>query len=156
MLTVRDDIWIAASPEAVFDYVDVPERQPVFTPSLRRSELIERLPNDGARARYTFSLLGLSLSGEVRATDYEPPERIVFAMTGNLRGSIRWYLDAEDGGTRFTYAATYAVPGPVLLQPLLMPIIRGYNRSEIRTLLHNLKTQVEQHEETTQDPDTVS
>ena len=64
-------------------------------------------------------------------------------MTGDLRGSIRWYLEPEDGGTRFTYAATYAVPGPGVLQPVLTPVVRRYNRSEIATLLQNLKRNVE-------------
>jgi len=143
MLTIRDDIWIDAPPAAVFDYMDEPERQVEFTPSLSRSERIERLPNGGSRARYTFSLLGLSLTGEVRATDYERPDRIVFAMTGDLRGSIRWYFEPEGEGTRFTYAATYTVPGPAILKPLLTPLVRRYNQSEIAQLLQNLKHVVE-------------
>jgi len=144
MLTVRDDVWIDASPEQVFAYVDKPERQTAFTPSLTRSTLIERLPNGGVRARYTFSLFGLAFHGEVRATDYAPQERIVFAMTGDLRGSIRWYLEPERDGTRFTYAGTYAVPGPSLVKPALRPVVRRYNEREIRTLLQNLKTQIEE------------
>jgi len=68
----------------------------------------------------------------------------VFAMTGDLRGSIRWYLEPERDGTRFTYAGTYAVPGPSLVKPALRPVVRRYNEREIRTLLQNLKTQIEE------------
>lgn len=143
MVTVRDDVWIDAPRERVFAYVDEPSRQPEFTPSLTESVLVERLPNGGSRARYTFSLFGLPFSGEVRATDYTPPERIVFAMTGDLQGSIRWYLHPEDGGTRFTYAATYAIPGPNLLAPALRPVVRRYNEREVDRLLQNLKHLVE-------------
>jgi len=143
MLTVRDDIVIAASMEAVFEQLDHPEQQPEFTPSLAVSELQERLPNGGSRVRYVYRILGLDFEGEVRATDYAPPERIVWSMTGDLRGTIRWYLEPMPSGTRFTYAATYAVPGPSLLRPLATPLIRRYNERELADLLRRFKHLVE-------------
>jgi carbon monoxide dehydrogenase subunit G len=142
MLTVRDDIYIPAPPETVFSFLDAPERQPSFTPSLKESVLVERLPTGGARARYVYSLLGIDFKGHVEATDYDPPRRIVWALTGDLNGTIRWYVDAERTGTRFTYAATYQVPGPALLRPLLTPLVRRYNERELRRLLSALKAQV--------------
>jgi len=143
MLTVRDDTYIAAPPEAVFAVLDDPERQSSFTPSLTESALIERLDNGGSRARYVFTIYGISFRGEVRATDYDPPSRIVWTMSGDLQGTIRWYFDPEGKGTRFTYAATYRVPGPSLLRPLATPIVRRYNEREVRALLDNLRAQIE-------------
>lgn len=143
MLTVRDSVHIAASPEEVFTFLDAPARQPSFTPSLTKSHLIERLPNGGARAGYVFTIWGIDFEGEVRATDYEPPSRIVWAMTGDLTGTIRWYLAPEDSGTRFTFAATYQVPGPSVLRSLTTPFIRRYNKQEVVTLLGALKGRVE-------------
>jgi len=141
MLTVRDSVLISAPREAVFAFLDEPERQPSFTPSLKESTLIERLPNGGARARYVFALPGFDLEGEVEATDYEPPSRIVWAMSGDLKGTIRWYLDPEEEGTRFTYAATYQVPGPSFLRPLVKPFVRRYNEREVQQLLDNVQDQ---------------
>jgi uncharacterized protein YndB with AHSA1/START domain len=143
MISVRDSTWIDAPREAVFDALDRPDDQPRFTPSLETSTLIERLPNGGSRVAYTFRLLGLPLSGEVRATDYDRPERIVWALSGDLQGSIRWYLDPERGGTRFTYAATYALPGPAFLEPVTAPIVRRYNDREVTRLLKTFKRLVE-------------
>lgn len=143
MLDVRDSVWIDASPETVFSFLDDPDRQTTFTPSLTESTLIERLPNGGSRARYTYTVFGVNLTGEVRATDYVPPERIVWSMTGGLRGTIRWYVDAERGGTRFTYAATYAVPGPAVLRRIVTPLLRRYNERELSTLLRTVRTHVE-------------
>lgn len=142
MLTVRDSTYIDASCEAVFAFLDEPARQVSFTPSLTSSSLIERLPNGGARARYVFRIYGIDLVGEVRATDYDPPSRIVWAMTGNLNGTIRWYLDPEGEGTRFTFAATYRVPGPSFLRPALTPLLRRYNDREVRSLLQQLRTRI--------------
>jgi len=149
MLSVRKYVDLAAPVENVFAYMDEPARQPTITPSLTRSELVERLPNGGARVRYTYRLVGLPLHGEVRATDYVPNERIVWTMTGALRGTIRWYfapLDAASSlradGTRFTYAATYALPGPALLHPFLTPFVRRYNDREVDRLLQHLRAQL--------------
>ena len=149
MLTVRKHIDLAAPVGDVFAYMDEPDHQPTLTPSLTRAEFVERRPNGGARVRYTYRLLGLPFHGEVRATDYIPDERIVWAMTGDLRGTIRWYftpLDAASSrrtdGTRFTYAATYVLPGPTVLRPLLLPLVRRYNEREVDRLLQNLEAQL--------------
>lgn len=141
MLTVREHIDLAAPVENVFAYMDDPTRQPDLTPSLTRSHLVERLPNGGSHVEYTYRLLGFPLSGTLHATDYVPNERIVWAMRGDLNGTIRWYfasLDTPDR-SRFTYAATYALPGPSFTQTLLAPVVRRYNEREVHTLLRTLR-----------------
>jgi uncharacterized protein YndB with AHSA1/START domain len=87
-------------------------------------------------------MAGVRLSGEVRATTYVPPERIEFAMEGDLNGRIWWTFAAEDGGTRFTYGTEYEVPVPVL-QNVAEAFARRYNEREVETLLHNLKDRLE-------------
>jgi carbon monoxide dehydrogenase subunit G len=145
MLTVRESVHIASSPDDVFAFLDKPARQTSFTPHLTESTEIERLDNGGARARYRYDLYGWALSGEVRATDYVPSQRIVWAMSGDLQGTIRWYVDPEDDGSRLTYAATYTMPGPALLRPLLKPVVERFNRKELRRLLDNLRVQLEEN-----------
>ena len=142
MLTVREHIDLPVPVDRVFDFMDAPARQARITPSLSTSTLLERLPNGGSRAHYVYRILGLSFSGEVRATDYVPGERIVWSMTGDLQGTLRWYFEPTDGGSRLTYAATYEVPGPRLLRPLARPLIRRYNEREVHALLRNLEAQV--------------
>jgi len=139
MVTVRDSVHLRAPRQQVFALLDEPERQSSFTASLKESTLVERLSNGGARARYVFSVLGIDLEGEVEATDYDPPSRIVWAMRGDLRGTIRWYLDPDGGGTRFTYAATYQVPGPRCLRSLTRPIVRRYNERVLRQTMDTLR-----------------
>jgi len=78
----------------------------------------------------------------VRATDYAPGERIVWNMTGDLQGTLRWYFEPTDAGCRLTYAATYQLPGPRLLHPLTRPFVRRYNTREVRALLQNLWDQL--------------
>ncbi len=145
MLTVRQHVDIDAPVETVFDYMDEPQHQTDLSPSLTNSHLLERLPNGGSHVRYTYKILGIPFSGEVRATDYVPNERIVWNMDGDLSGTLRWYFQSlEEGRTRFTYAATYAIPGPSLLRPLLKSLVRRSNEREVDTILERLKTRLEQ------------
>ena len=143
MVTVREHVDIAAPVDRVFEFMDTPAHQTEITPSLSASTLVERLPNGGSRARYTYQIFGLSFSGEVRATDYVPNERIVWSMQGDLTGTIRWYFESIDGKCRFTYAATYAIPGPRLLQPLIHSLVRHYNEREVHALLRTLQERLE-------------
>ncbi|MDT3435658.1 SRPBCC family protein [Haloarcula sp. 1CSR25-25] len=137
-----DDRWLDAPVETVFAFMDEPSNQAAVTPSLTRAERIERLPNSGNRAAYEYEMFGITFAGEVRASTYEPPERIVYEMTGDLTGRITWRFEPEGGGTRLTYAADYEVPGP-LPEFLLAPLIRWYNRREVRQLLDNVAEAVE-------------
>jgi ligand-binding SRPBCC domain-containing protein len=129
-----DDVWIDAPVGRVFEFMDEPANQAAVTPSLAVAERIERLDNGGNRARYVYRMFGLAFEGEVRARSYEPLARIVYEMVGDLTGTITWEFEAEDGGTRLTYAAAYDVPGP-LPEWLLAPLIRWYNAREVDRLL---------------------
>lgn len=146
MLSVRNEIDIAAPVEEVFAYMDEPQHQVALTPSLVRFDLLERLPNGGCRVEYSYQVCGISFSGEVEATDYVPDHRIVWSVNGNFQGTLRWYFAAAGENrtrTRFTYAATYAAPGLPLLQPVLAPLLHWYNKRETRTLMERLQRRLE-------------
>jgi carbon monoxide dehydrogenase subunit G len=142
MIRVEDDIYVAVDPETAFDYMDVPEHQAEISPSLSAVETVEELPTGGKRATYTYRMAGVALDGEVKATAYDPPRRIVFEMTGGIEGTIEWTFSPEDGGVRVGYAAEYDLPVPVLSR-LAAPFIRMYNERELTTTLRNLKTRLE-------------
>ncbi|MFC7076239.1 SRPBCC family protein [Haloarcula halophila] len=133
-----DDVWIDAPVDRVFAFMDEPANQAAVTPSLAVAERVERLDNGGNRARYVYRLFGISFEGEVRASRYEPPERIVYDLVGDLTGTITLTFAAEDGGTRLTYAASYGIPGPVP-EWLLAPLVRWYNAREVRRLLATVR-----------------
>lgn len=142
MVRVEDNIHVAVDPETAFDYMDVPEHQAEISPSLSAVETVEELPTGGKRATYTYRMGGVTLDGEVEATVYDPPRRIVFEMTGGIEGTIEWTFTPEDGGVRVGYAAEYDLPVPVL-DRLAAPFVRKYNERELTTTLRNLKTRLE-------------
>jgi len=137
------DVWIDASVESVFGFMDEPTNQAAVTPSLRTADRIERLENGGNRARYVYEMFGVTFTGEVAASIYEPDRRIVYEMTGDLEGTITFEFESADGGTGLTYAATYEIPGP-LPEWLVAPVVRWYNDREVETLLATVKERLEQ------------
>jgi carbon monoxide dehydrogenase subunit G len=87
-------------------------------------------------------MAGVGLDGEVAATVHDPPERIVFEMSGGIEGTIEWTFEAEGDGVRVGYAADYHLPVPAL-DRLAEPFLRAYNERELETTLANLKTRLE-------------
>jgi carbon monoxide dehydrogenase subunit G len=142
MIEVSGSIQIDAPVAAVFAFMDEPANQAVITPSLAEVETVAELDNGGKRARYTYSMVGISLDGHVEATEHEPDERIVFEMSGDLSGTIEWGFEGTDGSTVVTYTATYDLPIPVG-KAAAEPFVRRYNERELETTLQNLKTRME-------------
>ena len=125
-------------PEAVFEYMDVPENQARISPRLSGVETLGTLDNGGKRATYTYRLFGLSFRGEVRGVVHEPPERITFELSGDIDGEIEWEFEPVDGGTRITYTATYDLGLPRPVRWLLAPATDRFNRRELAATLRNL------------------
>ncbi|WP_343217980.1 SRPBCC family protein [Halobellus inordinatus] len=127
--------------EAVFEYMDVPENQARISPRLSRVETLGVLDNGGKRARYTYRL-GFPFRGEVRGVVHEPPERIVFELSGDIEGRLQWTFETVDDRTLVTYAADYDFGLPPILDRVLGPIAARYNRRELERTLANLDQQL--------------
>jgi len=101
------------------------------------------MPNGGVRLNYRCGRFGFSLNGHLEATDYSPPTRLVWTVTGDVNGTLRWYLDPEADGTRFTAAATYQVPAPSLIQSLITPVLRRFAEADLDGTLKHVKADVD-------------
>lgn len=147
MIEVSETIELAAPLEDVWAYMDDPHNQPVISPSISEVRDVEERP-DGKSLAFTYRMAGVPLDGRLETVTYEPRERIVFEMTGRLSGEITWSFEAVEGGTRFTYAAAYDVPGP--LETVARPLVARYNERELRRTLENLRHALETGSETTE------
>ena len=125
-------------PEATFEYMDVSENQARISPRLSDVETVGTLDNGGKRATYAYDLFGLSFRGEVRGVVHEPPERIVFELSGDIEGRIEWAFEPVDGGTAVTYDATYDLGLPRPIQWVIAPLTDRFNRRELEQTLRNL------------------
>jgi carbon monoxide dehydrogenase subunit G len=142
MVEVSDSVHVAATPRAVFEYLDDPHHHVEITPSLVGVDDVRPLDNGGKRAAFVYSIAGVKLDGDLVETTHEPDERMVFELSGQLSGEIDIEFRPADGGTQVTYTGTYEIPGRVLAR-VAEPFVRRYNERELRTLLGNLKTRLE-------------
>lgn len=124
--------------EAVFEFMDVPENQGRISPRLSAVETRGVYDNGGKRAGYVYRLFGVPFSGEVHGVEHDPPERVVFEMTGDIEGRIEWTFDPADGGTRVTYSAEYDLGLPPVVGRLVAPVAARLNRRELERTVGNL------------------
>lgn len=143
MIEVTRAVRIDAPVSEVFGYMDQPENQPEFTPSLTHSETLEELPNGGKRVAYTYTMAGIDLEGEIKAVAYEPRRYVEWEMTGDLSGEIEWEFEPDGEATTVTYTGRYEIPVPVA-RAVVEPFVKRYNERELRTTLENLRTRIEQ------------
>ncbi|MEZ3116203.1 SRPBCC family protein [Halobaculum sp. MBLA0147] len=130
----------------VVAFVDDPDAQVLVTPAVTGIADVREKPDGGRRMLYGYRIAGLVLTGAMETTTYDPPDRIAFAMSGDLAGEIEWTFEpVGDDRTRFTYTARYdlgAVPFGSLLGPL-RPLLAWYNRRELRRAVENTCRAVE-------------
>jgi carbon monoxide dehydrogenase subunit G len=142
MFTANADISVDASPQTVFSFLDEPRNHVKVTPSLVEVTDVTDFDDGGKRARYTYSLAGVELSGTVRDRRRAPPSRLVQELSGAIDGTVRFEIAPEDGGSRVRYTAAYELPDTVL-DTVLGSVATAYNQREADATLANLKTHLE-------------
>jgi carbon monoxide dehydrogenase subunit G len=145
MVTVSSSIHIDADPARVFEYLDDPQSHVEVTPSLVDVDNVEPLDNGGKRLEFTYSIAGVKLDGELVQTVFDPDERMTFELSGQLNGEIDIRIQPADDGARVTYTGDYDLPGKVLAR-VAAPFVRKYNEREVRTLLENLQTRLDEQQ----------
>jgi carbon monoxide dehydrogenase subunit G len=143
MVEVSESVVVHAPRESVFEFVDRPDNQVAVTPALTGVADVQSKPDGGKRLLYGYRVFGIVFTGALETTTYDPPERIVFEMTGDIEGKIRWTIESlPDDRTRFTYAADYDLSW-LPLYSFLLPLLRWYNRRELRQAVENIREAVE-------------
>ncbi|ERH13419.1 MAG: polyketide cyclase / dehydrase and lipid transport [halophilic archaeon J07HB67] len=154
-MEVAESAVIDAPRAAVVAVVDDPQTQVRVTPALTGIADVRPKPDGGRRMVYGYGVFGLVFTGVLETTTYDPPDRIVFEMTGDLAGEIRWTFESvADGQTRFTYAARYDL-SQFPLGGLFRPVVRWFNRRELRRAVENTRRLAETDHETTASGDRV-
>lgn len=142
-MNVAASTLIDAPRERVVAFVDDPETQARVTPAITGIADVQPKPDGGRRMLYGYRVFGLVFTGALETTTYDPPAEIVFEMTGDLDGEIRWTFETvADDRTRFTYAATYDL-SQVPLAGLARPFVRWFNRRELRETVETTRRLVE-------------
>lgn len=143
MPRIEKEVSIDAPADEVFDYLAKPANHLEIMPSLVEIDNVEDLPEGGTKGAFTFKMLGANLEGEFADTEFDPPRRRVYELTGDIEGTMTYTIEDENGTTHVTLVNDAEGPGPEFLDTLTDPLVKRYLTREMNSMAENLKMIVE-------------
>jgi uncharacterized protein YndB with AHSA1/START domain len=140
---IEQTFGVAATPEAVFDFITQPGNLAKWQTSKTRVEpLSEGQPRQGYRVReWTKPPGGKEFEQVVEFTEFERPNRLhVHIVEGPYPVDGTWVLSATEHGTRVDFTAEGTLPG---LLRLIEPITSRLMRRQFAGFHENLRRNVE-------------
>ena len=140
MPVVEESVFIARSPQEVFDYLNVVENLPVWDSSIMEAEHPDAGPvGVGTRWRGVSKVLGRRFEWTTEVIDLQSPTRISSrAVEGKLQFTVTNTLQPENGGTRFTYRVDAESGLGGVFGRLADPIVEKAQRRTVRANLDTL------------------
>ncbi|WP_052207209.1 SRPBCC family protein [Sinomonas humi] len=140
MPVTDEDVFIAAPPEAVFDYLDDPTHFPVFDPTI----LTAQLDGDGAsrvgsHIRGTSKILGQTFHWVVEVIEHDRPKKhVAKSVEGEISFTTTYTFSPEAGGTRLHYRLEAATGLGGVFGGLGDPAVSEVGARQMRTNLATL------------------
>ncbi len=140
MPVVEESVFIARSPEEVFDYLTTAENLPVWDSSIMEAEQVDSGPmRVGTRWRGVSKILGRRFEWTTEVTELQPPTRAVSrAVEGKLRFTVTNTLQQENAGTRYTFKVEADSGLGGVFGRLTDPIVEKAQRRTVRANLDTL------------------
>ena len=113
-MKVERTTHIAAPPRAVYDIVMDPHRLEDWVTLHHHLEGSPKAPLEkGSQLTQCLKLAGRKFKVRWRVVENEPCERVVWEGRGPVasRARVEYRFDSNDGGTDFSYANEYDLPG---------------------------------------------
>ena len=107
----EDSTLVHRAPDEVFRFLCDPDLDPAqLTPMEDRVEEWQGLKGVGSLCRTTVSLAARDLDCVSRCVEFEPPERVVLQLEGDIKGKQTWHVTPENGDTRLHLALDLEAP----------------------------------------------
>jgi uncharacterized protein YndB with AHSA1/START domain len=142
MMTARHSVDIAASPDAVFDFMLDARHAAEWRELITRMEWLDGGPGAGAPLRLHFWSDGREQVQDGVLAEYDRPHRYV--IENHNSGFLARFtntVEAHETGARVT--VTMNVTGDSLWGTLLVPLLRGKHRARLERTLQRLKIAAE-------------
>jgi uncharacterized membrane protein len=144
MATIRSQTHINAPPEVVFDFIDTYRNAMRYMERMVRYDIVDPDGGTGVGAEFLIAVeaAGKRLTGHIRVTEHERPNRIAFKTIEGVRVEGAWTLTPSEGGTHLVLDSVYEPPGGIIGR-VVAAFIKGNAESDLRKSLRNLKQLVE-------------
>jgi hypothetical protein len=142
MRKLSRSIQIDASPERVYDFLNVPENFLIVWPSM--VEVAHVKPNSlGANDfDWVYKMAGVRFHGHCQIVDAQRGRLQLAKNEGGIPSSFRWTFETRGGGTFLNVDIEYTIPTPIIGK-IAESVVVKMNEHEIELLLANIKQNVE-------------
>jgi len=144
MAVVQRNVQIEAPPQQTMALLSEAARWPEWYPGMTQIDVTAPFPEAGGRVVFKVKSAGLSMQITETVLDYQADRLQLLQMEGMLKGSARWELTPDGGGTRLTTTFDYTLPGGIFGNIADALIVKRVNAKSLEEGLHNFKALVEQ------------
>jgi len=109
----RSSIAIAVPPEVVFRFISDPANDRVWRSHLLASH--GSVHGVGDHVTQTYSYQGRTQTVDLEVSEYEPPARLSYRLTGRFRARFSFQCLPEADGTRVSFSVSSTLTGPAAL-----------------------------------------
>ncbi len=144
-MRVERDIDIAASPEQIYAIVmDARRLEDWVTIHQELLDAPDSQLRKGSKLSQSLKLAGRRVKVHWTVVENDRPARVVWEGRGPVRSKakVAYTFEETDGGTHFTYANEFDLPGGPLGR-MAGPVVRRVTARELDASLENLKKLVE-------------
>jgi len=109
----RSSTVISVPPEVVFRFISDPANDRLWRSHLLASH--GSVHGVGDRVTQTYSYQGHTQTVELEVSEYDPPTRLAYRLTGPFRARFSFQCLPEAGGTRVGFSLSSTLTGPAAL-----------------------------------------
>jgi len=143
MPKVERSITINAPVEKVFTYINDPELNPEWLPSMIEVKDVNITEEGvGSHFKWVYKMAGIPFNGETTTIEHVPNQRIVVQSKVGIKSTWSWTFEPVDNGTRLSLVLEYTIPVPVLGK-LAEAVVSKQNEKEADAAMANIKAKME-------------
>lgn len=143
MPKIERNITISAPVEKVFTYINDPELNPEWLPSMIEVKDVNMTEQGvGSRFKWVYKMAGIRFNGETTTIEYVPNQRIVVQSKVGINSKWSWTFEPYNNGTRLSLVVEYTIPIPVLGK-LAEAVVLKQNEKEADAATVNIKAKME-------------
>jgi len=143
MPKIERSITINAPVENVFAYINDPELNPEWLPSMLEVKDVNITEQGvGSHFKWVYKMAGIRINGETTTLEHVPNQRIVVQSKVGINSKWSWTFEPYDNGTRLSLVLEYTVPVPVLGK-LAEAVVLKQNEKEADAAMANIKAKME-------------
>jgi hypothetical protein len=144
MSIITKNIFVAASPIDIMNYISDVRNHPAFIPPLKSIDAVEGdEKQEGTDWDWVFEMGGIELHGKSHTLEYKEGELFRYKTTGGIISEFTYATNPEGEGTNLSITVEYEVPETVLGNIADASVVEKLNEAQADAAAENIKAILE-------------